>query len=90
MQGHGGYRLSPVSGKKKSVCKLQIAEREKLLKSLTCTGNVILKHPCKSITNFPEANVDMSGQLKRQAVGLSSLHTTVYIVHATQNAPVSQ
>lgn len=64
MQGHGGYRLSPVSGKKKSVCKLQIAEREKLLKSLTCTGNVILKHPGKSITNFPEANVDMSGQLR--------------------------
>lgn len=31
---------------------------------LTCIGDVILKHPGKSITNFPRENFDMSGQLR--------------------------
>lgn len=48
----------------KVLYKLQKTEREKLLNRLTCTGDVILKHPGKSITNFPRENYDMSGQLR--------------------------
>lgn len=50
--------------REKILYKLQKTEREKVLKRLTCTGDVVLKHAGKSITNFPEENFDISGQLR--------------------------
>lgn len=64
MQGHGCYRPSPVSGKKNSVRAPDNWKGEASQKSHLHKQCFFLKHPGKSITNFPEGNFDMSGQLR--------------------------